>query len=159
VITDHNPLTYLKSQQNLSRRLARWLEYLEQTFHYRWKYRPGRSNVTDPLSMNPLDEKRIMLALLTRNTSNRSFQPVAADTGRSVPMEMINVRKSSTGFDNEFFDKIQTRYALHPWFNDMVNLEKLVFKNVIWWYQEAIVVHDVDFLRKYILFECYDVFL
>ena len=73
-------------------------------------------------------------------------------------MEMINIRKSSLGFNNEFFDKIQTRYALHPWFKDPVNLEKLVFKNVIWWYQEAIVVHDVDFLRKYILFECYDVF-
>ena len=57
VITDHNPLTYLKSQQNLSRRQAQWLEYLEQTFHYRWEYHPGRSNVADPLNMNPLDEK------------------------------------------------------------------------------------------------------
>ena len=48
VITNHNPLTYLKSQHNLSRRQARWLEYLEQTSHYRWEYRPGRNNVADP---------------------------------------------------------------------------------------------------------------
>jgi hypothetical protein len=67
VITDPNPLTYLKSLQNLSRRQARWLEYLEQTFYYRWEYRPGRSNVTDPLSKNPLDEKRVRLALRTRS--------------------------------------------------------------------------------------------
>ena len=54
VVTDHNPLTYLKSQQVLSRRQARWLEYLEQNFTYRWEYRPGRVNIADPLSRNPL---------------------------------------------------------------------------------------------------------
>ncbi len=158
VITDHNPLTYLKSQQNLSRRQARWLEYLEQTFHYRWEYRPGRSNVADPLSRNPLDEKRVRLALLTRSASNRSFQPVAADTGRSAPMEMTNTRKSPPGFDNEFLNKIIAGYALDPWFKDPVNIEKLVFKDAIWYCQEAIVVPDVGSLRKDILFECHDAF-
>jgi hypothetical protein len=34
VITNYNPLTYLKSQENLSRRQAWELEYLEQTFVY-----------------------------------------------------------------------------------------------------------------------------
>ena len=130
------------------RRQTRWLEYLEQTFHYRWEYRPGRSNVTDPLSRNPLDEKRVRLALLRRSASNRSFQPVAADTGRSAPMEMTNTRKNFSGFDNELFDKIIAGYALDPWFKDPVNLEKLVFKDVIWWYQEAIVVPNVGSLRK-----------
>jgi hypothetical protein len=38
VVIDHNPLTYLKSQQVLSRRQAQWLEYLEQNFTYRWEY-------------------------------------------------------------------------------------------------------------------------
>lgn len=47
--TDHNPLIYLKSQKDLSRRQARWVEFLER-FDLAWKYIPGRTNVADPLS-------------------------------------------------------------------------------------------------------------
>jgi hypothetical protein len=94
-------------------------------------YRLGRSNIADPLSRNPLDEKRVRLALLTRSASSHSFQPVAADTGRSAPIEMTNTRKSSPGFDNKFFNKIIAGYALDPWFKDPVNLANLVFKDAI----------------------------
>ena len=48
MVTDHNPLTYLQTQPNLSRRQVRWSEYL-QMFRFRWQYRPGRINVADPL--------------------------------------------------------------------------------------------------------------
>ena len=142
----------------MSRRHARWLEYLKQTFHYRWKYCPGRSNIVDPLSTNPLDEKHVMLALLTRRTANRSYQPVAADIGRIAPMEMTNTRKNLPVFDNEFFNKIIVGYALDLWFKDPVNLEKLVFKDAIWGCQEEIIVPDVGSLCKCILFEYHDVF-
>jgi hypothetical protein len=74
-------------------------------------------------------------------------------------MEMTNARKNSPGLDNELFDKIIARYVLDPWSKDPINLEILVFKDFIWWYQESIVVHDVGFLRKNILFEYQDVFL
>ena len=73
-------------------------------------------------------------------------------------MEMTNTRKNFLGFDNELFDKIIAGYALDPWFKDPVNLEKLVFKDAIWWYQEAIVVPNVGSLRKDILFEFHDAF-
>ena len=52
VVTDHNPLTHLQSQSVLSRRQTRWSEYL-QMFTFKWLYRPGKSNVADPLSRNP----------------------------------------------------------------------------------------------------------
>jgi len=52
LITDHCPLTYLKTQQHLSRKQARWLTFFEQ-FDYTWVYRPGRTNVADPLSRHP----------------------------------------------------------------------------------------------------------
>ena len=52
VVTDHNPLTYLQTQTVLSRRQTRWSEYL-QMFTYKWLYRPGKSNVADPLSRSP----------------------------------------------------------------------------------------------------------
>ena len=49
VVTDHNPNIYFQTQKNLSRRQARWSEYL-QRFDFEWLYRPGRINVADPLS-------------------------------------------------------------------------------------------------------------
>jgi hypothetical protein len=65
VVTDHNPLVSLQTQPNLSRRQARWSEYL-QRFNFSWKYRPGRINVADPLS-------RVQLHLLwLKSVSTRS---------------------------------------------------------------------------------------
>ena len=47
VVTDHNPLTYLQTQNVLSRRQTRWSECL-QMFTFKRLYRPGKSNVADP---------------------------------------------------------------------------------------------------------------
>ena len=47
--TDHNPLVYLKSQPHLSRRQARWMEYLSR-FDYTCEHIPGVSNPADALS-------------------------------------------------------------------------------------------------------------
>jgi hypothetical protein len=44
VITDHASLEYIKTQHNLSRRQARWLETL-QSFDFEVRYRPGKTNV------------------------------------------------------------------------------------------------------------------
>ena len=52
VVTDHNPITFLGTQQGLSRRQARWSEFLQQ-FAFQWEYRPGRINVADPVSRIP----------------------------------------------------------------------------------------------------------
>ncbi|MGQ3348719.1 reverse transcriptase domain-containing protein, partial [Bosea sp. (in: a-proteobacteria)] len=52
LVTDHNPNTFLNTQALLSRRQARWMEFLAR-FKYKWLYRPGRSNVADPISRNP----------------------------------------------------------------------------------------------------------
>jgi hypothetical protein len=50
VITDHASLEYIKTQHNLSRRQARWLETL-QANDFEVKYRPGKTNVVaDALS-------------------------------------------------------------------------------------------------------------
>ena len=41
LVTDHNPLVHLPKQPSLSRRMARWSEYL-QRFAFQWSYRPGK---------------------------------------------------------------------------------------------------------------------
>ena len=52
LVTDHCPNTHIQSQVMLSRRQARWSEYL-QRFDFTWEYRRGRDNVADPLSRLP----------------------------------------------------------------------------------------------------------
>ena len=71
---------------------------------------------------------------------------------------MTDTRKSPLGFNKEFFNKIIVGYALDLWFKDPVNLAKLVFKDVMWWYQDAIVVPAMGYLRNDVLFECHNAF-
>jgi hypothetical protein len=52
LVSDHEPLTYLDKQPRLSRKQARWYEFL-RPLTYRWEHRPGRINVADPLSRAP----------------------------------------------------------------------------------------------------------
>ncbi len=52
LVTDHNPLVYLESQDSLSRRQVRWMEFLSR-FDYRIVYQRGVDNVADPLSRHP----------------------------------------------------------------------------------------------------------
>jgi len=53
LITDHHPLIHLQTQPNLSRRQARWMEFLSR-FSFVIKYAKGSTNVADPVSRNPL---------------------------------------------------------------------------------------------------------
>jgi hypothetical protein len=53
VVTDHCPNTFFDTQVNLSRRQARWSEF-HSRFKFDWEYRPGRTNVANPFSRNPL---------------------------------------------------------------------------------------------------------
>jgi hypothetical protein len=47
VETDHKCNTFFQSQPNLSRRQARWLEFLQRFGKFKWDYRPGEQNVAD----------------------------------------------------------------------------------------------------------------
>ena len=75
VVTDHNPLIFLQSQTNLTRKQARWSQYLQQ-FEFKWEYRPGRTNVADPLSRIP-SIKKIQL----NATTLKSMRVTRAQTG------------------------------------------------------------------------------
>ena len=89
VVTDHNPLIWLQTQQNLSRRQSRWSEFM-QRFSFKWVYRPGRNNVADPLSRAPslrdkpstvLHDNQVMVILsqfgLHNSNSSRDARTVA----------------------------------------------------------------------------------
>jgi hypothetical protein len=50
VYTDHVSNTYFQTQPNLSRRQARWSEFLQRFGAFEWKSRKGAKNVADALS-------------------------------------------------------------------------------------------------------------
>jgi hypothetical protein len=50
VYTDHLSNTYFQTQPNLSRRQARWSEFLQRFGAFEWKHRKGAKNVADALS-------------------------------------------------------------------------------------------------------------
>jgi len=52
ICTDHSALTSLPTQNTVSRRQARWMEYL-QRFNLVWRHIPGHTNMADPLSRCP----------------------------------------------------------------------------------------------------------
>lgn len=63
LLTDHAALTYLQTTANVSRRNARWLDYLSQ-FKFDIQHIKGRENiVADSLSRIPGTEKLDMLFL------------------------------------------------------------------------------------------------
>jgi hypothetical protein len=98
IVIDHNPLVYLKTQQTLSRRQTRWLEFLEQNFVYRWVYRLGKINMADPLNRNPLNWGDQTALMAPRSTpSNSVLQMVAlgeviSESETTIPR---NTRNSS----------------------------------------------------------------
>ena len=50
--TDNRGLTFWQSKKHMSRREARWLEFLAE-FDFSLKHRPGNQNVADPVSRRP----------------------------------------------------------------------------------------------------------
>ena len=110
VRTDHNALTYLPTQPNLSRRMARWSEYL-QRFHFQWEYKPGTTNsVADGLSrvpIVPVNAPELFLIM----------------TARARPQVRKNAKKEQRKLEEDNFDvltpwrqQIRTGYFLDPFF-------------------------------------------
>ncbi len=94
VVTDHNPLVHLQTQPNLSRRQARWAEYL-QRFNFAWTYRPGRTNVADPLSRVP-HEPRAPLVLNAITLKAMTMQTRARKRANAQPASKVQRPPSGT---------------------------------------------------------------
>jgi hypothetical protein len=84
VVTDHCPNTFLQTQQNLSRRQARWSEFL-QRFNFTWSYREGRTNVADPLSRNPVSPTLALLTAAEQGCEKRGQRRVDGQPSPATP--------------------------------------------------------------------------
>ncbi|KAJ9517576.1 hypothetical protein QJQ45_025084, partial [Haematococcus lacustris] len=88
VITDHNPLVYLQTQPNLSRRQTRWSEFLQRFKQLSWEYKPGKINVADPLSRYPPVRVTALLMAVTRSGTGN-----AKPTQQPIPAEVVKKPK------------------------------------------------------------------
>jgi len=129
VVTDHHPNTFLLSQPKLSRRQARWSEFLSR-FDFDWIYRPGRSNVADPISRIPQLILNVVCLTITRARWSRTPGDVAATI--QPPM------------DNALLARIKQGYSSDDWFHDTGNSPKFTQEGDLWWHQRALIVPDFD---------------
>ena len=111
VVTDHNPLTFFATKKDLHGRQARWAEHLAM-FDFAWEYRPGRTNVADPLSRNPV----FLAAVVTRQRPSKSKvgQTVSAADQAPTGPELTDIELAISkgyAFDPIFSDKKYT----HRW--------------------------------------------
>jgi hypothetical protein len=179
LVTDHNPLTFLPTQASLSRRCARWMEFLAR-FHVKWEYRPGRINVADPLSRNPALALGILAGwahMLTRSGTGKlppaparlvDAAPQLPTRKRRAPVAQpaaINPVNSSDTRDNSdnrnpgdivppppFTDRIKAGYAVDSRFQDPeVRAQFPVSSTGLIYIGDRVYVPDVDTLRTDII--------
>ena len=74
LFTDHQPLVWLCSQPNLSRKQTRWVLFL-QRFQFTLKYVPGKVNPADPLSRAP----HLKLPPPFHDTSFETYDPIISN--------------------------------------------------------------------------------
>jgi len=75
---------HVDTQPTLSKRQARWSEYL-QRFNFTWQYRPGRTNVADPLSRNPTYRTAMISAVVARVFRASLYVSTRSRTANRVP--------------------------------------------------------------------------
>lgn len=114
VVTDHNALVHLPTQPNLSRRQARWMEFLAR-FHFKWEYRPGRTNVADPISRNPALAAIICLAGYATRSKSKS-----TDQAQHAPADPQPAVAPASHDPASFMDSIKQAYARDDQFSNSV---------------------------------------
>jgi transposase InsO family protein len=130
LVTDHCPLTYLKSQPQLSRRQARWSEILEQ-FDYKWEYRPGRKNVADPLSRIPASPEEQG----AQRKSQMAICGICATRTRKA-RKQPNIGTEA----DDLAGRIQKAYAQEPRLEEMKSQQELQPNQGLWMRGEQVFV-------------------
>jgi hypothetical protein len=110
LITYHNPLTFFSVQPTLSRRQARWSEFLSR-FHFVVRYTPGAGNPADSLSRLPA--------------------PLAA---------MVTLAVTVSEFNSDLLARIKAETLLDPHLQDPQHTRKYTQELGYWTHQGRIVV-------------------
>ena len=133
IVTDHHPLVHLSSQPHLSRRQARWSEYL-QGFNFEWVYKPGVTNIADPLTRLPgSTHSDSPTQVLTINASKRR---------RAVSPDATNANA------DDLKDECILGYSKDPWFRNPSNTATLECHNGLYFRGAQLLVPANTVLRE-----------
>jgi hypothetical protein len=107
VYTAHVSNTYFQTQPNLSRRQARWSEFLQRFGAFEWKYRKGAKNLANALS------RRDVAGSVWRFCRAAQFQVVgtagAVDAGHREAFRRITIPgQEGDTFDDQGSAKVLT---------------------------------------------------
>ena len=143
VVTDHSPNTYFATKALLGPQQTRWAERLSR-FQFTWQYRPGRTNVADPLSRHPS-----FVASVTATLAQLSLCSVP-----QADAEADNAAAAEA--DNEMLSQIIQGYSTDPWFSSASNTAQLDIYQGLYYQGDALVVPDILELKRMILRELHD---
>lgn len=159
IMTDHQPNTWLPRQAgNLSGRRARWALFLDTFKTAEWRYKPGRTNVADPISRSP-QLSSIVAAAVTRRTAHAKQNGSAAENPANLNPAVGE--EPSTGEAQQQEDtllrRIKTGYKNDPKFIDAAtNFPGCRQVDELWMRNDAVVVPGDSQLRRDILLEAHD---
>jgi hypothetical protein len=131
VLTDHNPLTHINDQATLSRRQARWSEYL-QGFQIKWEYRPGVGNPADPLSRLSTHLQEAALTTVTARPNKRQ-KP-------NPQVDLSDVER-----------QCKENYAKDPWFRNPKHTESLELIDGLYYKTSRLCVPSNATLRTFLI--------
>ena len=182
IITDHHPLKFFDTKQDLSPRQARWSQYLSR-FDYSWEWIKGKTNPADFLSRNP-PFASLLLPMVTRTQTGKLPKPIEPYVPKRIsktkrkhkysvehqpppPNTDTTVNDASpststlppqiTGYESNIdINLIKQGYQHDSWFQDDINTSKLHYQNNLYWHHHAIAVPKYLNLRKWIIQEFHD---
>jgi hypothetical protein len=94
VFTDHVSNTFFQTQPSLSRRQARWSEFIQRFGVFKWEYLKGNRSVADALSRGDVTASQLL------NDDSDKAQPfgaVFAAAGVVTPNRRMFQNKSTSG--------------------------------------------------------------
>ena len=176
LITDHKPNTFLPT---LPGRQTCWSEYLRR-FNFTWIYRPGRTNVADPLSRYPsfqpvasaAIDAHVLHAMLNVTTRSKSApqptQPTQLTPAASAPINIAPPQPTSpipdsvepagdTVVPSQTIlaprEELIKGYANDAWCANDADLQQY---EEVWWKGDRIMVPNIRHVRSALLWDYHD---
>jgi len=162
LMTDHAPNTFLPTQASLSRRQARWSEYLQRFKTLKWFYKPGKTNVADPVSRSPaLLSVRTAAAPLVRSHSGEDPLRSASRRGATAGDSEVQSAGAAAGSHDppsgNLLDRIRAGYAADPYFVNLAERDaQCRFYDSLWLRRGAVIVFADNELGSDLVFEAHD---
>ena len=151
VMTDHAPNTYLPTQPNLSRRQARWSEFLQRFNTLTWHYKPGKINVADPVSRSPalLNASAVDLAAqqwrawLERSGGTATAAATEGSNGKAVAhlagaslatpiVTAVESAESDVAPGTSLLDRVRAAYVKDAHFDGLTATPECALEDGLW---------------------------